>query len=82
MNQTMEARRETKASASLNKQILAGQEKVVPDFNHAPNSIKKINIQWVVQLGTMTSNPNLLFLSMMRMIKTFQNSMALAMTHD
>ena len=82
MNQTMGARQETKASASLKQQILAGQEKVAQDFNHAPNSIRKINIQWEVQLVMMTINPNLLFLSMMKMIKNFQNSMALVMTPD
>jgi hypothetical protein len=45
----MEAHLETKALASLNKPNLAGQEKVAQDLNHAPKSIRKINIQWVVQ---------------------------------
>jgi hypothetical protein len=49
----MEAHRETKASASQNKLILVVQEKVAQDLNHAPKSIRKINIQWEVQFKMM-----------------------------
>jgi hypothetical protein len=49
----MEAHREIKASVSLNKPILAGQEKVAQDLNHAPKSIRKINIQWEVHFKMM-----------------------------